>query len=282
MKPVACVGARTIRAGGRACAWEAGINGHMIKRTTRQPHPADVDPPDPATLEGRACTTFKNAMVAAAMAFALGDKLDAIRNGLRTFDTTFFQVPGRYERVQRAPVQGVDGLRTQRARGRGDGLPSATADVPAAGSSCRAGPRPPRRGPSCDRGGFRGKSTITSAAATTRCADAMATKSPESSTRAYVTWRPRKARSRSSPTNSRRSTPPCAWANRATLVLVFADALVARGKQSPSSSPRAMAQTVARIQAATLAPALDESAFAAMEGVVRDERGLYFEREAGD
>ena len=37
----------------------------------------------------------QNAMFAAAMAFSLGIKLDAIRQGLRTFDSTFFQAPGR-------------------------------------------------------------------------------------------------------------------------------------------------------------------------------------------
>jgi cyanophycin synthetase len=49
----------------------------------------------PATLEGRATHNVQNAMFAAAMAFSLGIKLDAIRQGLRTFDTTFFQAPGR-------------------------------------------------------------------------------------------------------------------------------------------------------------------------------------------
>ena len=34
-------------------------------------------------------------MFAASIAFSLGVKLDAIRQGLRTFDTTFFQAPGR-------------------------------------------------------------------------------------------------------------------------------------------------------------------------------------------
>jgi cyanophycin synthetase len=34
-------------------------------------------------------------MFAAAMSFSLGIKLDAIRQGLRTFDSTFFQAPGR-------------------------------------------------------------------------------------------------------------------------------------------------------------------------------------------
>jgi cyanophycin synthetase len=49
----------------------------------------------PATLEGRAIHNVQNAMFAAAMAFSLGIKLDAIRQGLRTFDSTFFQAPGR-------------------------------------------------------------------------------------------------------------------------------------------------------------------------------------------
>jgi len=49
----------------------------------------------PATLEGRATHNVQNADVAAAMAFSLVIKLDAIRQGLRTFDSTFFQAPGR-------------------------------------------------------------------------------------------------------------------------------------------------------------------------------------------
>jgi cyanophycin synthetase len=37
----------------------------------------------------------QNAMFAAAIAFSMGLKLEDIRHGLRTFDTTFFQAPGR-------------------------------------------------------------------------------------------------------------------------------------------------------------------------------------------
>jgi cyanophycin synthetase len=37
----------------------------------------------------------QNAMFAAALAFSLDMKLDAIRQGLRTFDSTFYQAPGR-------------------------------------------------------------------------------------------------------------------------------------------------------------------------------------------
>jgi len=85
-----------IRAGGRACALEAGVNGQMITLYDRGSHiPLLWTHLIPATLEGRATHNVQNAMFAAAMAFSLGTKLDAIRQGLRTFDSTFFQVPGR-------------------------------------------------------------------------------------------------------------------------------------------------------------------------------------------
>jgi cyanophycin synthetase len=85
-----------IRAGGRACALEAGVNGQMITLYDRGGHiPLLWTHLIPATLEGRATHNVQNAMFAAAMAFSLGIKLDAIRQGLRTFDSTFFQTPGR-------------------------------------------------------------------------------------------------------------------------------------------------------------------------------------------
>jgi cyanophycin synthetase len=49
----------------------------------------------PATFEGKAAYNVQNAMFAAAMAFSFGVDLDNIRHGLRTFDTSFFQTPGR-------------------------------------------------------------------------------------------------------------------------------------------------------------------------------------------
>src|SRR5580704_8918654 len=85
-----------IRAGGRACALEAGVNGQMMTLYDRGGHiPLLWTHLIPATLEGRATHNVQNAMFAAAMAFSLGIKLDAIRQGLRTFDSTFFQAPGR-------------------------------------------------------------------------------------------------------------------------------------------------------------------------------------------
>ena len=85
-----------IRAGGRACAIEAGVNGQMITIYDRGAHiPLLWTHLIPATLEGRATFNVQNAMFAAAMAFSMGVKLEDIRHGLRTFDTTFFQAPGR-------------------------------------------------------------------------------------------------------------------------------------------------------------------------------------------
>ena len=85
-----------IRAGGRACALEAGVNGQMMTLYDRGGHiPLLWTHLIPATLEGRATHNVQNAMFAAAMAFSLGIKLDAIRQGLRTFDSTFYQAPGR-------------------------------------------------------------------------------------------------------------------------------------------------------------------------------------------
>jgi len=85
-----------IRAGGRACALEAGVNGQMITLYERGRHlPLVWTHLIPATLEGRAMHNVQNAMFAAAVAFSLDIKLDAIRQGLRTFDSTFYQAPGR-------------------------------------------------------------------------------------------------------------------------------------------------------------------------------------------
>ena len=49
----------------------------------------------PATFEGKAKFNVENALAAAGIAFALGSTLEHIRQGLRTFTTSFFQAPGR-------------------------------------------------------------------------------------------------------------------------------------------------------------------------------------------
>jgi cyanophycin synthetase len=85
-----------IKAGGRGVVLESGIKGQMITLYERGAHiPLLWTHLIPATLEGRALHNVQNAMFAAAMAFSMGLKLEDIRHGLRTFDTTFFQAPGR-------------------------------------------------------------------------------------------------------------------------------------------------------------------------------------------
>jgi cyanophycin synthetase len=85
-----------IQAGGRGIVLEGSMTGRMITLYDHGAHipllPAHLVP---ATLDGRALHNVQNAMFAAAMAFSMGLKLENIRHGLQTFDTTFFQAPGR-------------------------------------------------------------------------------------------------------------------------------------------------------------------------------------------
>jgi cyanophycin synthetase len=85
-----------LRAGGLAGVLEEGINGHMITLYDKGAHlPLLWTHLIPATLEGKALHNVENAMFAAVMAYAMGVKIENIRQGLRTFDTSYFQVPGR-------------------------------------------------------------------------------------------------------------------------------------------------------------------------------------------
>lgn len=85
-----------IRAGGRAVVLEVGMNGHMITIYDKGNHiPLLWTHLIPATVEGRAMHNVQNAMFAAAIAYSMGVKLEDIRHGLQSFDTTFFQAPGR-------------------------------------------------------------------------------------------------------------------------------------------------------------------------------------------
>lgn len=85
-----------IRAGGQAFVLEEGMNGHMITIYDNEVHtPLLWSHLIPATIEGRALHNVQNAMFAAAMAYNMNVSLEHIRNALRTFDSTFFQAPGR-------------------------------------------------------------------------------------------------------------------------------------------------------------------------------------------
>jgi cyanophycin synthetase len=96
MNPAHALVKEHIRAGGRAMVLEQGINGDMITLYDNGTHFQLLwTYLIPATMEGKATHNVQNAMFAAALAYSLGKSLDDIRHGLRTFNSTFFQAPGR-------------------------------------------------------------------------------------------------------------------------------------------------------------------------------------------
>ena len=96
MKPGHPLVKQHVQAGGQAFVLEDGMNGHMITIYDQGKHmPLLWTHLIPATLQGRALHNVQNAMFAAALAYNMNLSLDDIRQGLRTFDTTFFQTPGR-------------------------------------------------------------------------------------------------------------------------------------------------------------------------------------------
>jgi cyanophycin synthetase len=85
-----------IQSGGRAVVLEEGITGQMITIYDHEAHmPLLWTHKIPATLDGRAVHNVQNSMFTVAMAYSMDLKLEDIRHGLQTFDSTYFQVPGR-------------------------------------------------------------------------------------------------------------------------------------------------------------------------------------------
>ena len=96
MNPAHPLVKRHIQAGGQAFVLEQGMNGHMISIYDNETHtPLVWTHLIPATIEGRALHNVQNAMFAAALAYNMDIGLEDIRHGLRTFDSSFFQAPGR-------------------------------------------------------------------------------------------------------------------------------------------------------------------------------------------
>ena len=97
---------RHIRAGGLAVVLEEGINGDMITVYDRGTHiPLLWTHLIPATIEGKALHNVQNAMFATCVTYAMGVKIENIRQGLRTFDTTYFQAPGRLNVFDELPFK---------------------------------------------------------------------------------------------------------------------------------------------------------------------------------
>jgi cyanophycin synthetase len=85
-----------IRQGGMAVVLEKGINGDMITIYDKGAHiPLLWTHLIPATIEGKALHNVQNAMFATAMAYSFDTSLEDIRQGLRIFNTSFYQAPGR-------------------------------------------------------------------------------------------------------------------------------------------------------------------------------------------
>lgn len=96
MNPSHALVKQHIRAGGEAFVLEQALNGHMIAIYDGETHiPLLWTHLIPATIEGRAMHNVQNAMFAAALAYNMRVSIENIRHGLRTFDSTFFQAPGR-------------------------------------------------------------------------------------------------------------------------------------------------------------------------------------------
>jgi cyanophycin synthetase len=85
-----------VRAGGRAFVREEGVNGELIAFYQGETHVQLLwTHLIPATVEGHARFNVVNAMAAAAVSSGLGVPLETVRQGLRTFNTSYFQTPGR-------------------------------------------------------------------------------------------------------------------------------------------------------------------------------------------
>ncbi|MEO5626116.1 MAG: cyanophycin synthetase, partial [Dokdonella sp.] len=277
-----------VRAGGRACALEAGVNGAMITLYDKGSHiPLLWTHLIPATMEGRALHNVQNAMFAAAMAFALGIKLDAIRQGLRTFDTTFFQAPGRMNVYSEHPFKVLFDY------GHNAHAVSVMADlaqrldVTGRRIVVLAGP-----------GDRRDEDLVAIANAVAgrfdhyicRRDDSLRGRDgdevPRIMARALVAAGVAKDVISEIPDEQEAIDAALRMGRSGDLLLVFADALVRSWKQIIKFRPEGATETIAPTPIAAAAaaeePVFDEASFAALGGVVRDERGIHLSREGED
>jgi cyanophycin synthetase len=87
---------RWTRRGGKAVVLEDGPLGELVViRDGRRKDSLGYIHQFPATFEGRARMNVQNALAAAGAAYAAGAHLHDIRQGLRTFATSYFEAPGR-------------------------------------------------------------------------------------------------------------------------------------------------------------------------------------------
>ncbi|WP_395792877.1 cyanophycin synthetase [Aquimonas sp.] len=272
-----------IRAGGRACALEAGVNGQMITLYDKGSHiPLLWTHLIPATMEGRALHNVQNAMVAASMAYALGIKLDAIRQGLRTFDTTFFQAPGRMNVFNEHPFKVLfDYGHNAHAVGAMADL-AQRLDVSGRRIVVLAGP-----------GDRRDEDLVAIADAVAgrfdhyicRRDDGLRGRDgdevPRIQAKALLAQGVQESAISIIPDEQKAIDAALRMGQPGDLLLVFADALTRSWKQIIKFKPEG-ALVPAPMRAAAVAAVQEEPAFSDYEGVVRDERGVHLPREDAD
>ncbi len=277
-----------VRAGGRACALEAGVNGAMITLYDKNSHiPLLWTHLIPATLEGRALHNVQNAMFAAAMAYSLGIKLDAIRQGLRTFDTTFFQAPGRMNVYDEHPFKVLFDYGHNAAAVSAMADLATRLDVSGRRIVVVAGP-----------GDRRDEDLVAIAQAVAgrfdhyicRRDDALRGRDgdevPRIIARALVAAGVPKEAIEEIPDEQKAIDAALAMGRAGDLLLIFADSLVRSWKQiirfQADGAPRKVAPAPAPAPVATPEPVFDEASFAALGNIVRDERGIRLSREGDD
>ncbi|MBZ0088582.1 MAG: cyanophycin synthetase [Thermomonas sp.] len=273
-----------IRAGGRACALENGVNGHMITLYDKGSHiPLMWTHLIPATLEGRALHNVQNAMIAAAMAYSMGIKLDAIRQGLRTFDTTFFQAPGRMNVFNEHPFKVImDYAHNAHAVGM-------MADLAQRLDAQRrivvmAGPGDRRDQDLIDiAGAVAGKFDHYICRRDDSLRGRDGDEVPRILAKALRDAGVPEAAITVIPDEQEAIEAGLQMGKPGDLLVIFADALTRSWKQIIRFQPDgAMPKAAAKVETPALDTTLDAQIVAAMEGVVRDERGLRFEREEAD
>jgi cyanophycin synthetase len=242
----------------------------------------------PATLEGRALHNVQNAMFAAAMAFSLGIKLDAIRQGLRTFDSTFFQAPGRMNVFNEHPFKVLfDYGHNAHAVGAMADL-AQRLDVAGRRIVVLAGP-----------GDRRDEDLVAIAEAVAgrfdhyicRRDDSLRGRDGDEVPRIQS----RALQDKGVPANAISIIPDeqeaistaLQMGQPGDLLLIFADALVRSWKQVIKFRPEGMAPAPVAAPAtepvaSVAAPAAPIDEASAWEGVVRDERGIHLSRESED
>jgi cyanophycin synthetase len=95
-----------IRSGGMAAVLEKGNNGDILTIYDKGAHiPLLWTHLIPATVEGKALHNVQNAMFAAAIAYSFDTSLENIRQGLRIFNTSFYQAPGRLNIYDELPFK---------------------------------------------------------------------------------------------------------------------------------------------------------------------------------